>query len=427
MTGTPQGLGLYDVNYTGNSKTTTSELLGAGVNHVTNLLTAGQTLTLGGEAIINGNLVNASGILDTANNPVTLNGSFTNLSTFNAGSSAITIGGSSIAPTIAGFTTTGPLNFTRSASTAAFTGQVTAGALTINGSGGTLDLAAGFSHQFNGDVTFTNGTLNANASDIGLTGNWANNGGSFLAGTGTVTFNGTAPQIISGNVTAFENLTINPGAIVTVPATNSPTVANTVVNNGGLRQSAVIGVGGTHQFLNLQTGGGATRYRGIDFTSTAGDPGTVTVLVRGNQDACDGYNFIIHRCYTLDLTGSPTATLTFYYENSELNGSACAIMQAYHWNGNTWDTALTLDPTFYDDGRQCTGEGTADGTAANPWALQVTNVSSFSPFGVTSGGSPTAIRLKDLSGSSANPGPTLLFVSLFALMGGAVVWVLRRK
>lgn len=62
----------------------------------------------------------------------------------------------------------------------------------------------------NGNLTIGSGsTLDnaANNADINLAGNWSNSG-TFNAGTGTVTFNGTTAQSITGPTT-FNNLTIN--------------------------------------------------------------------------------------------------------------------------------------------------------------------------------------------------------------------------
>jgi hypothetical protein len=426
MSGTPQGSGVYDVFYTGNSMTSTAELDGSGLHNVSITLNSGETLTLGGALVVDGDLAIIAGALDSADYAVTFNGSFSNAGTFDAGNSAITIGGSSALPTIAGFSTSGPLAFTRSASSATLVGDVSAGSLSLNGAGGTLDLGSGRSHQVQGNVTLSAGTLVANDSALGVGGNWTYQGGSFVAGSGTVTFNGSAPQAISGSVTDFNILAIAPDAVLEIPLTNPPTIASAVLNSGSLRQTATLGTGGSQQFLNLQSSGGAPRYRGLDFTSTSGEPGTVTVNVRGNQAYCDAYDFLIHRCFNLTVSGSPTANVTFYYEDAEINGSSCELMEAYHWNGSTWDAALPLELSFYTDGRLCAGEGGADGSAANPWGIQVSGVTDFSPFGVTSGGSPTAVQLVSLSVKPAGPALPVAALAIIVVLGGAILALRRR-
>ncbi len=80
MTGTPQGAGVYNVTYTGNSMTTTTELTGIGLNNVTVNLTGGQTLTLGASVIAAGTVTLASGTLDASasNFSITVGGNWTN-------------------------------------------------------------------------------------------------------------------------------------------------------------------------------------------------------------------------------------------------------------------------------------------------------------------------------------------------------------
>ena len=99
---------------------------------------------------------------------------------------------------------------TKSGGTATLGGNVTMGALTVNGSGGTLDLGTSLSHQVNGTVTLTAGTLLGDSSGLSVTGNWLNNGATFTKGSGTVTFNGTGAQSLGGSsTTTFNGLTIN--------------------------------------------------------------------------------------------------------------------------------------------------------------------------------------------------------------------------
>src|SRR5207244_1050490 len=68
------------------------------------------------------------------------------------------------------------------------------------------------------DLTITSGTLDVSSSNYALTlkGNFTNNG-SFTPRSGTVTFNGTVSETLSGSSsTAFNNLTIsNTSGVVT--------------------------------------------------------------------------------------------------------------------------------------------------------------------------------------------------------------------
>jgi hypothetical protein len=70
--------------------------------------------------------------------------------------------------------------------------------------------------QVNNDLTLAAGILNANNLNITLKGNWTNNGGTFTAGTGVVTFSGLSSQNIGGSsITSFSNVTLNNSAGLT--------------------------------------------------------------------------------------------------------------------------------------------------------------------------------------------------------------------
>ena len=72
MTGTLQGAGLYNVIYTGNSKTTGSELSGSSLNNLTTNLSAGHILTLDQSRTVAGILTMTSGKIITETNTLTL-------------------------------------------------------------------------------------------------------------------------------------------------------------------------------------------------------------------------------------------------------------------------------------------------------------------------------------------------------------------
>lgn len=104
------------------------------------------------------------------------------------------------------------------------------------------------------NITFNAGTLNSNNLNISLGGNWLNNGGTFTAGTASVTFNSTSSQSIfkSGGetfnhlvfngsgakslaapITANGNITINSGSNLDVSASNfSITAKGNFMNSG---------------------------------------------------------------------------------------------------------------------------------------------------------------------------------------------------
>ena len=117
------------------------------------------------------------------------------------------------------------------------------------------------------DFTISAGTLTGGGGNCGqattftlnLKGNWANNGGTFAAGGGTVVFNGTSgAQTIGGAVqTTFNNLTINNSSGVNL--SNSETTGGTLTLTSG-----ALGVG-----TNTLTLNGAVAFTSGTITSSA--------------------------------------------------------------------------------------------------------------------------------------------------------------
>src|SRR6202035_983173 len=84
--------------------------------------------------------------------------------------------------------------------------------LVINGPGGSF-LISGGSLTVNESLTLTAGSLDTGISNnyaIGVSSNWINNGGTFIAELSTVTFLATTPgHTITSNGSAFNNLQFN--------------------------------------------------------------------------------------------------------------------------------------------------------------------------------------------------------------------------
>ena len=190
---------------------------------------------------------------------LTINGNFTNNSgTFTPGSAAIVIAGTA-AQSIAGFTTTGTVSMTKTGGTATLQGNVNGAGLTINGSGGTLNLGSGLTHTFTGDVTLTAGTLNGgsstlNENNVSATA-WGGTGSNFTCGSSTVNFGAAGNQTLSASATTFNNLTFSNsgtktfGSATTINA--NMVIAASVVVNLGTYTSATL-------TLNLDGGNQAT-------------------------------------------------------------------------------------------------------------------------------------------------------------------------
>jgi fibronectin-binding autotransporter adhesin len=156
-------------------------------------------LTLNAAKVFNANVpltLGSGSNLATGNFGLTFSGNFINNGgTLTAGSSPVTLTGTAT-QSIAGFSTTGLVSMTKTGGTATLADDVSGGAFTMNGSGGTLNLGAGLSHTFTGTWTRTNGILNCGSSSITIAGAISGTVGTFTAGTGTVNFSGSAAQTI---------------------------------------------------------------------------------------------------------------------------------------------------------------------------------------------------------------------------------------
>jgi len=234
------------------------------------------TKTLGSATTISSTFTNNVAI-NTGNYGLTFGGNFTNAGTaLSAGSSPITINGTLVTQSIAGYTTTGLTTMSKTAGTATFTSAVSGGGLTINGTGGTLNLGVSLTHTFAGDVTLTAGTLNGGSSTLNenntSTTAWAGNGPNFTAGTSTVVFGG-ANQTLSASATTFNILTFAGSGAKTVAA--QLTVNSTFTNNNGVTITIATGLILGGNFINNGTAlsmgaGGTVTITGTNTQSIAG-------------------------------------------------------------------------------------------------------------------------------------------------------------
>ncbi|MFN5921330.1 MAG: hypothetical protein ACK45I_08525, partial [Bacteroidota bacterium] len=171
---------------------------------------------------------------------------FTNAGTY-SGSGGVTISGTLVTNSVAGFTTTGTVSMTKTAGTVTFTGNVSGAGLTINGIGGTLNLGTSLTHAFTGTWTRTNGILNGGSSILRLAGTSSGTGGTFTAGTGTVDYNATGVQTVA-NVT-YNNLTLSGSGAKT---TTSVTV-NGILSMEGTATASAAPTYGTSATLQYNT------------------------------------------------------------------------------------------------------------------------------------------------------------------------------
>lgn len=270
-------LGAFSLTYGGSS---TLEYAGSGAQTTANnefpaasgpnslTINNSSGVALNGAKTINGTLTLTIGALNNSTNNVTLgNGTTISRATGTLNS----------APT---FGTT--VNVTYTGSTGVTTGNeiptssTVLSALTVNNTGG---VTLGAAVTVNGTLTIGSGaTLDVSASDFALNmagASWSNSG-TFTPRSGTVTFNGTAAQAISGSsTTSFNNLTDS----------------NT---SGALSSSINFNVAGTLSMngaATLMTPGASVQINSAGNTGTISGTGTVQVTRLGANPFSNQYRF----------------------------------------------------------------------------------------------------------------------------------------
>lgn len=152
-------------------------------------------------------IINTSATFDSQNNNLTISGNWSNSGTFTAGTSLVTFNGTSTITGITAFndvSITGTLNVSAAGNTFNDVTISPTATLTTTNSISVNDLV-------------NNGTINSLTKTISLSGSFTNNG-TYNRGTGTLVFNGTGVQNLTGSsITNVHNLTIsntNPAADV---------------------------------------------------------------------------------------------------------------------------------------------------------------------------------------------------------------------
>ncbi|HQQ82613.1 MAG TPA: T9SS type A sorting domain-containing protein [Cyclobacteriaceae bacterium] len=235
----------------------TLNLQGNFISNSASVLTT-STLTFSGTTVLSGSInptfgsVTVSGTFSPASN-FNINGNLVNNGTLNASAGTVTFGGSTA---ISGSNVCTFNNVTISNTLTAPAGNLNvAGVWTNNGTftsnGGTVtftgtnSIAGSSATNFNHIAIGATGTLTA-PTTLNVAGNFTNNG-SFNRGAGTVVFNGSGTQSISGTaVTDFNNITVSNNS-------NAPAVQ--VLTNQNLR--GVLTLSGTNTVFDADGAGSA--------------------------------------------------------------------------------------------------------------------------------------------------------------------------
>ena len=316
--------------------------------------TAGQFLSKsGGETFNNITFSNTGN--KTLLSPITANTVTINAGTLTANNFSISLTGN--------WTNNGG-SFVPGTATTFFTGTTTQ---TLFKSGGETFYDITFSNTGNkillssiscNTLTINAGTLTAGSNSITLTGNWNNNVGTFVSGTGTTLFTGAGGQTVlktggevfnnvtftnTGAKTLLSNITcnnflINTGSNLDVTINNYSVTVNGTWSNAGTftpRAGTVLFMGATAQTI-LKTGGEV--FNNVTFSNA----GVKTLL---SAITCN--DFLINTGSNLDVTASNFQVVIKgnYTSNGALTTRAGTIL----FNGTTAQTIGGTSVTnFYD-------------------------------------------------------------------------------
>jgi uncharacterized repeat protein (TIGR02543 family) len=326
-------------------------------------LSGTSTKTLGAATVVNGNLsiANSSVTFARSNFLLTLWGNFTNSGGTMTGTGAVTITGTAD-QSIAGFPSGGTFSMTKTGGTATLTGNVNAGQLTINGTGGTLHMGTGLTHVFNGTWQRTAGTVNGGSSIFKFAFSAATNTGTFIPGTSTVEWNSGGTQTVAP--VTYYNLTIGgtTGA-KTIPAGTSVTGNLSIASTGSSTASIAA-------LQNISVGtltlGGVGRING-----TWGGTGSGATNINTTYFAATtGY-------LTVTTSTAPTYTLTIPASTGTGTGTYGGTAAGSINSGTA--VSITATPDASSDFTSWTATGAAsacNGTTSSPCAFSMTAAAS---------------------------------------------------
>ncbi len=243
-----------------------------------------------------------------------------------------------------------------------------AGSLTVD-AGSTLNTTSS-TLTVGGNVTL-NGTMNLNG-DVTVKGNWTNTG-SLIAGSRTVSFNGSVQQTIAGGTT-FGNLEVNNTNGILVGGVADETVQNNLILTNGriiLGTASLIVSGsitGTPSASNMivTTGAGelkklitavpvsftfpvgsASGYTPLQVSLTSGSLSSAAIGVKTgstkSENNTSAANYL-NRTWTISGEGitDPVYDVSAVYVNSDISGNESTLTGGL-FNGSTWTSLGLID------------------------------------------------------------------------------------
>ena len=146
-------------------------------------------------------------------------------------------------------------------------------------------------------------------------------------------------------------------------------------------------------------------------TPSGGDMGSTEAVVKKGTvcpnnafgSSCTNTPLSVKRYFNISPTTQLTATVRFNYLTNELNGQTHgAGMEGYHWNSSSsqWEAV----GTYVSSG--------GAGTTANPYYVEYSEISDYSPFILGSDGDPTLpVVLSSFTAQFLNNVPTLYWTT----------------
>ncbi len=197
----------------------------------------------------------------------------------------------------------------------------------------------------------------------------------------------TANHPMLSGPAAIDNLMIEPNAILDL-GTYAISIEGEITNRGALRQTLWVNPGETTQFLHLtnQTGD-QDQYWGVALLPAAEEPvaginqesSAVTVTIAGDQ-LCPLRFSGVKRCYEIQSSQPLTASLTFYFSQTEANGLDPETLVAYRL-----DVAWIEESGSYTSGSNSLG-----------YYLSLPDRSLFGLFSLDQSGKPTYVVMLPL-------------------------------
>ena len=287
------------------------------------------------------------------------------------------------------------------------------------------------------NVTLTAGTLNANNLNITVGGDWTRQSAAvFTPGTNTVTFNGTADQIINGTAASqtFYNIVVNKssGTTLTVGgSTTALTVQDFTETSGNFTAPATFTIngnllvsGGTFTSTPTTINGGATRAIQVNnggtlkLIGTSTFPtgfGSYTLQPTSTVDYAGGVQTVAAKNYgnltvsagaavrTVTLANSGVIGVFTNFSPSSTNNTYVITGSTVAYNGNLPQTMPSSFTTYTNL--------TVDNSSGTAYQLTLTNNTTITgTFTMNQGSLDLGMYTLTLGASPASPG-TLAYVS----------------